>query len=193
VGEDTAHTTIALFREAGAFLEGHFLLTSGRHSGSYLEKFLVLQWPKYTEQLCRMIAAQYRRKGVQVVAGPTTGGVVLAYGVARHLGVRGIFAERSEDGRAFRRGFTINPGERVLVVDDVLTTGGSLREVVDEVRRLGGEIVGVAVLVDRSSGAVDFGVPYSSLLHLEIPTYAPEECPLCAKDVPLSKPGSSER
>lgn len=191
--DDIGRTTMDLFREAGAVLEGHFLLTSGLHSGRYLEKFLVLQWPKYTEQLCAMLAEHYRGSAVEVVAGPTTGGVILAYDVARHLGVRGIFAERAEGGRAFRRGFGIRPGERVLVVDDVLTTGGSVREVVAEVRRLGSDVVGVGVLVDRSGGRVEFGTPLFSLLQLAIPTYPPAECPLCAQGIPLTKPGSGER
>ena len=192
MADEIARMTMDLFRRAGAVLEGHFLLTSGLHSGSYLEKFLVLQWPQYTEQLCAMLAEHYRGRGVEVVAGPTTGGVILAYDVARHLGVRGIFAERTEDGRAFRRGFGIRPGERVLVVDDVLTTGGSVREVVAEVRRLGGEVVGVGVLVDRGREPVDFGAPLFSLLQLSIPTYPPAQCPLCAAGVALVRPGTGE-
>jgi orotate phosphoribosyltransferase len=182
--------TLEIFRQAGAVLDGHFLLASGLHSSGYFEKFQVLQWPRYTERLCAMIADQFRGAGIEVVAGPTTGGVILAYDVARRLDVRGIFAERVEGGRAFRRGFKIRPGERVLVVDDVLTTGGSVREVVDAVRLLEGEVIAVAVLVDRSTG-VDFGAPLYSLLRLSFPTYPPDQCPLCARGLPLTKPGSS--
>lgn len=182
---------LAIFEQAGAILHGHFLLTSGRHSGSYLEKFLVLQWPQHTERLAAMMANHFRSQNVEVVAGPTTGGVILAYEVARQLGTRGIFAEREDGHRAFRRGFSISPGERVLVVDDVLTTGGSVREVVDEVRRLGGEVVGVAVMVDRSAGQIGFGAPLFSCLQLNIPSYSPEACPLCRAGLPLVKPGSS--
>lgn len=193
MSQDFAEITLDIFRRAGAVLDGHFLLTSGLHSPTYMEKFLVLQWPKYTERLCRMIAEQHCEADVEVVAGPTTGGVILAYDVARHLGVRGIFAERgSSGGRAFRRGFTVNPGERVLVVDDVLTTGGSVREVVDEVRRLGGNVLGVAVIVDRSASPVDLGAPLSALLRLEIPSYQPASCPLCAQGLPLTKRGTGE-
>lgn len=126
------------------------------------------------------------------MAGPTTGGIIVAYEVARQLGLRGIFAERHTKGRVFQRGFTITPGERVLVVDDVLTTGGSIHEVIAEVRRKGAEIIGVGVLIDRSQGAIDFGVPLFSCCQISIPTYSPEDCPLCAAKVPLTKPGSRE-
>ncbi|HXF50388.1 MAG TPA: orotate phosphoribosyltransferase [Dehalococcoidia bacterium] len=182
---------LALFREAGAFLEGHFELTSGRHSGQYLEKFALLQWARYTEPLCAMIADRFRDAGVQVVAGPTTGGIILAYEVGRLLGVRGIFAEKNPpeagEGRSFQRGFRIEPGERVLVVDDILTTGGSIREVLDAVRRAGGDVVGVGVLADRTAGNVDFGVPLYACLSLEVESYPPGDCPLCRAGVPLQK------
>src|SRR3990172_4703942 len=136
------------FRQTGAILEGHFLLTSGRHSGRYLEKFQVLQYPEQTQRLCGLIAERFRASGVQVVAGPTTGGVILSFEVARQMGVRGIFAEKVEGGRRFLRGFQIGPGERTLVVDDILTTGGSIRDVLDAVREAGGEPVGGGVLAD---------------------------------------------
>ena len=126
------------------------------------------------------------------MAGPTTGGIILAYEVARQLGVRGIFAEKHVEGRVFQRGFTITPSERVLVVDDVLTTGGSIYEVMAEVRRKRAEVIGVGVLVDRSQGGIDFGVPLFSCYQTSIPTYSPEDCPLCAAKVPLTKPGSGE-
>lgn len=181
-----------IFEKSGAILKGHFLLTSGLHSPVYWEKCQVLQFPDYTEQLCRMIAKNFLKQEIQVVAGPTTAGIILAFEVARQLGVRGIFAEREGDkGRAFRRGFNINPGERVLIVDDILTTGGSIREVMTAVTDKGGIVVGVGVLVDRSEKKVDFGVPLFSCHRAVIPTYTPQNCPLCAAQIPLIKPGSS--
>jgi len=129
---------------------------------------------------------------VQLVAGPTTGGILIAYEVARQLGVRGIFAEQHTEGRTFKRGFTITPGERVLVVDDILTTGKSIYEVIAEVRKKEAEVIGVGVLVDRSQGGIDFGVPLFSCHQTSIPTYSPEDCPLCAARIPLTKPGSRE-
>ena len=179
-----------IFRKSGAVLEGHFLLTSGLHSPVYWEKFQVLQYPNYTEQLCHMIADRFSKERVQVVAGPTTGGIILAFEVGRQLGVRGIFAEKEgATGRAFRRGFTINPGERVLVVDDILTTGGSIREVIAPVTKQGGVLVGVGVLVDRSEQPVDFGVPFFSCLRSKTIAYKAESCPLCAAKMPLVRPG----
>jgi orotate phosphoribosyltransferase len=183
--------TEKIFQEAGALLKGHFLLTSGRHSPLYWEKFRVLQYPHYTERLCRLISKHFREQRVQVVAGPTTGGIILAFEVARQLGIRGIFAEKEGAKRAFRRGFTIDPGERVLVVDDILTTGGSIREVIAAVQELDGSVVGVGVLVDRSEQPAEFGVPLFSCLRSMVETYDARDCPLCAAHVPLVKPGSS--
>jgi orotate phosphoribosyltransferase len=180
---------IQIFRDAGAILEGHFLLTSGLHSPVYWEKFRVLQYPHYTERLCRLIAEHFKKDKVQVVAGPTTGGIILAFEVARQLGVKGIFAEKEGEIRVFRRGFTINPGERVLIVDDILTTGGSIVEVIDAVRKLKGNIVGVGVLVDRSEKTQDFGVPLFSCLRSAAVTYRPTECPLCTAGIPLVRLG----
>ena len=181
-----------LFEKSGAILKGHFLLTSGLHSPVYWEKFQVLQFPEYTGQLCRMIADHFRKEEIHVVAGPTTGGIILAFETARQLGVRGIFAEKEGTGRAFGRGFSINTGERVLVVDDILTTGGSIREVMAAVTNQGGIVVGIGVLVDRSEQKADFGVPLFSCHRAQITTYNPENCPLCAAKVPLVKPGGSK-
>lgn len=182
-----------IFRAAGAMLEGHFLLTSGRHSGAYLEKFQVLQWPQHTERLCRALADHFRPANVEVVIGPTTGGVLLAYEVARQLGVRGIFVENDPDRpghRVLRRGFQLRSGERALIVDDILTAGTSIREVLEALAPFQPEIVGIGLLVDRSQGQADFGYPLHALLHLSIPSYAPADCPLCAAGKPLVKPGS---
>jgi orotate phosphoribosyltransferase len=178
---------LELFRRSGAFQEGHFQLTSGRHSGAYVEKFQVLQYPAYTERLCRLIADHFRESGVELVAGPTTGGVILSFEVGRQLGVRGIFAESAGGERRFQRGFVVNPGERVLVVDDVLTTGGSIRQVIEAVRAAGGVPIGVAVLVDRTGGQVEFGLPFFACLELVVPSYEVSECPLCRKGVPLTE------
>jgi orotate phosphoribosyltransferase len=184
----------AIFEKSGALLQGHFLLASGLHSPVYWEKARVLQYPEYTEKLCRMMANHYRKAGATVVAGPTTPGIILSYETARQLGVRGIFAEKNEilGIREFRRGFTISPGEKVLVVDDIMTTGGSVREVIDAVMKLGGKIVGVGVLVDRSAQPVDFGVPFYGCYRAKEVVYPADKCPLCAQGVPLVRPGSSQ-
>ncbi len=180
-----------IFEKTGALMKGHFKLTSGLHSPMYWEKFRILQFPKYTEQLCRLIAEHFRGQGIQLVAGPTTGGIILAFEVARQLGVQSIFAEKEGQGRAFRRDFIISHSERVLIVDDVLTTGKSIREVVDAVKKISGDIVGIGVLVDRSEQELDFGLPLFSCHRAATKTYTPEDCPLCAAGVPLVKPGTS--
>jgi orotate phosphoribosyltransferase len=172
---------------SGAFLRGHFQLASGRHSARYVEKFNLLQWPQYTELVCRKMAGAGRAYDPQVVAGPTTGGVILAYEVARHLGVRGIFCETDPaGGRSFQRGFVLEPGERVLVVDDIVTTGGSLVDAIEAVRNAGGEPVAVAAIADRSGGKVQFDeLPFFATVAFDIETWAPDECPLCRDGVPL--------
>jgi orotate phosphoribosyltransferase len=182
-----------VFRESGALREGHFSLASGRHSSLYLEKFQVLQHPADTERLCGAIASWARSLGVDSVAGPTTGGIILAHELARQLGLRAIYAERRDGapGREFRRGFALAPGERVLVVDDIMTTGGSVQETIEAVRSAGGAVAGAAVLVDRSGGATRLDVPVHSLWRLDIPSYAPAECPLCAKGIPATHPGTT--
>ena len=182
-----------IFRDSGALREGHFLLSSGKHSPKYLEKFWVLQWPRHTERLCAAIADKARGLGVATVAGPTTGGIILAHEVARQLGGRAVYAEREENGksRALRRGFQLASGERVLVVDDIMTTGGSVEETIAAVRSAGGEVIAAAVLVDRSGGNARLGVPLHALWSLDIPTYDPAACPLCARGEPLSKPGTT--
>ena len=179
-----------LFVKYGAILEGHFLLTSGLHSGMYVEKFQVLQYPKATEQLCAGFAEKFKDEKIDVVIGPVTGGIILAHETAKHFGSRAIFAERDNGRMTIKRGFEIKPGERVLIVEDIVTTGGSVMEVIDVVREWGGVVAGVAMLVDRSGGTVDFGAPSKALLTLNIKTYAPEDCPLCKQGVPLVKRGS---
>lgn len=172
--------------ERGALLCGHFQLASGRHGDLYIEKFRILQWHDLTTALCARIADHFRGQ-TNLVAGPTTGGVILAFATGGHLGVPSIIAERKDEGegREFKRGFQIGPGDRVLVVDDVLTTGGSIRDVIDAVRERGAETIGVGIMVDRSGGKVDFGVPLFACLTVDITTFAPDDCPLCREGVPL--------
>ena len=183
----------ALLRDVGAMRDGHFLLSSGRHGDQYIEKFALLMRPRDTEQVCRLIAEQFAGGGVETVAGPTTGGILLAFEVARQLGVRAVYAERAEGSnqREFRRGATFRAGERVLVVDDVVTTGGAIRETLAALAPHGVETVGVGVLVDRSGGRVDFGLPYYATYRADIVTYDRADCPLCREDVPLIKPGTT--
>ena len=179
-----------LFLKTNAIMEGHFLLTSGLHSPMYVEKFYVLQHPKYTEQLCQALAEKFANQNIETVVGPVTGGILLAHEVGKALGTRAIFTERENGKMAFRRGFKLAPGERVLIVEDIVTTGGSVKEVIDVVLESGAIPVGVGLLVDRSGGKIDFGtVPYQALLHLDVTTYAPETCPLCQNNVPMTKRG----
>lgn len=183
----------ATFRRSGALLDGHFALSSGRHSDRYLEKFQVLQWPRETERLCAAIAEWAREFDVETVAGPTTGGIILAHEVARQLGLRAVYAERADvgRGRAFRRGFTLRPGERIAVVDDVLSTGGSLQETMDAVRAAGATVACAAVLADRSGGASFTDLPYLALWKIDIATFAADACPQCAAGLPVRKPGTT--
>ena len=173
-----------------AIMEGHFLLTSGLHSPLYVEKFNVLQHPKYTEQLCQALAEKFADQNIQTVVGPVTGGILLAHETGKALGTRAIFTERENGKMTFRRGFHLEPGERVLIVEDIVTTGGSIKEVLNVVKSNGGIPVGIGMLVDRSGGRVDFGgVPYESLVHLDVEAHKPEDCPLCREGVPMTKRG----
>ena len=161
--------------------------------GATEDKFNVLQHPEYTEKLCEMIADHFRNQGVQTVIGPATGGIILSQVTARLLGTRSIFTERENGKMTLRRGFRVEPGEKVLIVEDIVTTGGSIREVVDVVNEAKGEIVGIGLFVDRSGGKADYGVPADKvfpLVRLTVPAYRPEECPLCKKGVPITERGS---
>jgi len=187
---DPREAILEVFREAGALLEGHFLLSSGLHSPKYLQCALVLQDPARAEQLCSRLARAFADDRVETVVGPAMGGILVAYELARALGARAIFAEREEGRMRLRRGFRIEPGQRVLLAEDVVTTGGSLREVLTLVREAGAEVVGVAALVDRTSGRdPGFGMPLTALVQLDVPTHTPEECPLCQEGLPLVSPG----
>ncbi len=178
------------FQRYGALLDGHFLLTSGLHSNGYIQCALVLQHPEVATQLGAQLAGFFRNIPIDLVAGPALGGVLVAQEVARALGVRALFAERDQERMCLRRGFFVAPGERALVVEDVVTTGGSTREVIDVVTEAGAKVVGVGALIDRRSGSLDLGVPFHALLRLEIATYDPETCPLCRTGLPAVKPGS---
>jgi orotate phosphoribosyltransferase len=189
----TATDTAAIldrFRRAGALLEGHFRLTSGLHSPGYLQCALVLQHPREAEALGAAIADRLRGLGVQTVLSPALGGIVIGQEVGRALGVRAIFAERQDGRLTLRRGFTLQAGERVLVVEDVVTTGGSTRETIDVAREAGAVVVGAAAIIDRSGGQQRIDVPFHVLADVSLPTYDPESCPLCLAGLPVVKPGS---
>jgi len=181
-----------LYRRTGAYLEGHFRLSSGLHSPGYMQSALVLQHPRDAESLGAGIAEHVRHLSPTVVLSPALGGLIIGHEVARALGVRAMFAERA-GGTALtlRRGFAITSADRVLVVEDVFTTGKSTRETMEVAREGGAEVVGAAAIVDRSGGAIDFGVPSFALVTLAVPTYDADKCPLCAEGVPVVKPGSS--
>lgn len=179
-----------LLRAHGAIQEGHFLLSSGMHSSHYVQCALLLQYPAVTERVCAALAAPFRAEGVQVVVGPAVGAVVLAYETARQLGARALWAERSEGRMALRRTFSLQPGERVLVVEDVVTTGGSAKEVAVLAERAGAVVVGVSAVVDRSGGAHGLRWRFEPLVRLEVEAYLPPLCPLCREGLPLVKPGS---
>jgi orotate phosphoribosyltransferase len=179
-----------LFRRSGALLEGHFRLSSGLHSTGYLQCALVLQDPPSAEALGTGIASRVRGLKPTVVLSPALGGVVIGQEVGRALGVRAIFAERQDGVLTLRRGFTVSEADRVLVVEDVLTTGGSTKETIQVAVAAGGRVVGAASIVDRSGGTAQFDVPFVSLLEVDLPTYQPDACPLCAKGLPVVKPGS---
>ena len=179
-----------LYEARGGLLRGHFRLTSGLHSSTYLQSALVLQHPEDARRLGAALAARFPGADVSAVVAPALGGILVAHEVARALGVRGLFTEREEGRMTLRRGFTLGAKERVLVVEDVITTGGSTREVVGCVEGAGGEVVAVGALVDRSGGQARFAQRFEALLHLGVPNYKPEDCPMCRDGLPLVKPGS---
>ena len=181
---------LELFRTSGALLDGHFRLTSGLHSPGYLQCALVLQHPPHAESLGRAIAGGTRDLTPTVVLSPALGGVVIGHEAGRALGVRAIFAERQDGRLTLRRGFSVTDRDRVLVVEDVLTTGGSTRETMEVATAAGALVVGAASIVDRSGGRVRFEVPLHTLLDVALPTYEPETCPLCGQGLPVVKPGS---
>ncbi len=188
----TQEEYLDLFKKTGALLTGHFLLSSGLHSRHYFQCAKVLQYPNYAEQLCSQLATSFFERKPDAVIAPAVGGILVAHEVARALGVRAIFAEREHGEMTLRRGFELRKGEQVLVVEDVVTTGGSIREVLDLSRKLGGDPIGAACIVDRSGGSIDLDVEFVALVSLQIDTFAPDDCQLCKQELALVKPGSRE-
>lgn len=188
----TRDEIIKVFEDTGVILRGHFRLTSGRHSDTFLQCSQVMQYPKHAARICEELARLFEGSQVDLVAGPAMGGIVLAYEVARSLGARTIFAEKENGKMAFRRGFAIRPGESVLLVEDAVSTGGSVNEVAEAVAQAGGRITGVGALVDRSGEKVTFGVPFKPLITMDIRSYSPAECPMCRDGVPLTLPKSAQ-
>lgn len=188
----TNDEVLDLFAKSGAMLNGHFRLTSGRHSDIYFEKFTILRQPPYVEKLCKLMADAFRDDKIELVVGPTTGGVLIAYEVAKSLGVDSIYAEAGDDGksRIFKRGFSIDPGTRVLIVDDIMTTGRSLFEVIDLCRTYSAEVSGLGVLLDRSGGTIEFDCPLKALATVSADSWEEAECPMCIKGEPLTQRGS---
>jgi orotate phosphoribosyltransferase len=182
------------FEEAGAIQKGHFKLTSGVHSDIYIQCAQVMQYPEFMNNLCSELGKKFRGDDVDVIVGPAVGAIIMAHVMARVLGpwVRAIFTERENGKMNLRRSFKIKKGEKVLVVEDVTTTGSSVKEVIDIIKERQGKVVGVGALIDRSGGKIDFGVKTQSLLTLDIKTYLPEVCPLCKKGIPAIKPGSRD-
>lgn len=178
------------FKQTDALLEGHFVLSSGLHSPKYLQCALALQYPADAEKFGRAIAEKFLDAGIETVASPAIGGLIIGYAVAAALNVRFIWTERQDGMMTLRRGFSVRPGEKIVVVEDVITTGGSTRECIGALEKLGAKVVGAASIIDRSNGAADVGVPRISLAALDVPAYAPDVCPMCANGIDAVKPGS---
>jgi orotate phosphoribosyltransferase len=181
---------LGIFEKTGALLKGHFLLTSGRHSNVYFQCAKVLQYPEYAEQICGLISDYFSSYSIDTVIAPAIGGIVVGQEVARQLNKRSIFAEREDKVLSLRRGFSLEKGEKVLVCEDVVTTGGSVFEVIDIIKNFAAEVVGVGFIVDRSNGKVNFGFPQFSTIKLDVVSYSSHECPLCKEGIELVKPGS---
>lgn len=186
----TDERTVEILTDSGALSSGHFVLSSGRHSGEYCQCMRALERPSYAEELGIMLADLFRDEGPDVVVAPALGGIVIGYEVARSLGVRSLFAERKDGAMTLRRGFSVAPGERVLIVEDVVTTGGSVLEVAELITSEGAKVIGFGFIVDRSQGGVDLGAPARALLRAQMESYDADECPLCAAGRPTVKPGS---
>ncbi len=186
----TNEEALELFKKAGALLTGHFKLSSGLHSGEYLEKFRLAENPAYLEPMCEEIARRFKADNIEIVLGPTTAGLIIAYNVARHLGLEARYAEREDGSMKLRRGQTLPKGTRVLVVDDIFTTGGAVKECINVVKEHDAVLAGVGVLGDRSAGKVDLGVKLEAVLSVDVQAFNPEDCALCKAGVPLYQPGT---
>ena len=187
----TREKILEIFKEAGVLLEGHFLLTSGRHSNRYLQCAKLFRNTKYSEKLCACLAEKFSKDSIDVVIGPAMGAVQMAYEVSRAIGCENFFAEREDGKMTLRRGFVVTPGMRCLLVEDVVTTGGSVNEVKELVEAAGGFVVGISSIVDRSGGKADFGVPFKSVIQVDVESWEADECPLCKEGkLPAVKPGS---
>lgn len=186
----TNEQILEAFKKTGGILKGHFLLTSGRHSDTYMQCAKLFVDPQESERLCKDLAARLTEFKADVVLSPAVGGIIMGYEVARQLGVKNYFAERVDGKMTLRRGFELTKGQRVIVVEDVVTTGGSVKEVIELAEQAGCEVAAVASIVDRSNGKVDFGKPYKALLTMEVISYEADDCPICKTGVPVYKPGS---
>lgn len=189
----TEQQILDILKKAGSFLEGHFVLTSGLHSPHYIEKFRILEKPDLTETLCRELTGKFKNEKITVVIGPMTGGILLAYEMGKQLACKVIFTERVKGKMTLKRGFGITNKDKVLIVEDIITTGGSVNEVIEVVNLTGAEITGIGCLVDRSNGKAKFDYPFKPLLTMDVITYKPDECPLCKEGIPLVKPGSTNK
>jgi len=179
-----------ILEKSGALLTGHFLLSSGKHSPNYVQCAKIFEYPEYGEKVGEELARLIEKYNPEVIIGPAMGGIILSYVVGRKLGIRNMFSEREEGTMKLRRGFSIKPGEKVAVVEDVVTTGGSTKEVIELVKKLDAEVVCVGTIIDRSSGKANFGIPFEKLISLNFPIFEPEDCPLCKSKIPVIKPGS---
>lgn len=186
----TQEEVLQMLKDKNAYLEGHFRLSSGRHAGKYMQCAKIMQYPEDFGKLCAELASYFKDENITLVAGPAVGAVIFSYEMGRALGVKTIFAEREDGVMTFRRGFEVSPEDRVLVVEDVITTGGSCKEVIKAVQEKGATVVSAASIVDRSAGKVDMGVPFKALLSMEIESFTEDECPLCKQGMPIVKPGS---
>jgi len=186
----TSTDILQIFKDTGALMKGHFKLTSGLHSDTYFQCAKVLQYPWEAEKICSLIAEHFKGYDIQLIASPAIGGIVIGYQVASLMHKRSVFTERKNGTMTLRRGFQIQNKENVLIVEDVTTTGGSVKEVMEVVKEQGGIVAGVASMVDRSGGKADFNVPFYSTFQMEVMNYSPEDCPLCKKGIPIAKPSS---